>query len=233
MMPKMPHKKQAGFTLVELMIALVLGLIIIAAVLNIYVGSSRSSLYTQGLQTMQENGRYGVSVLRRGIQLAGYSPGDRDERVEAIDVDNSGENFITVRMRRDFDCNGLDTASAPNPGFAVNTYAFDSANGIITCQGDQANSVAMTIVEGVEEFRVLYGLDTDADDVPERFSRYDASMSSRDILAIRFALLVNSGREIRSDPMAEQHVVLDSVIPTNDRTARNVFGSTVILRNRF
>ncbi len=220
---------QAGFTLVELMIAMVLGLIIIAAVINMYVGSSRSSAYTQGLQTMQENGRYGVSVLRRGLQLAGYSPA---ERIDPVDVAASGEDFITVRMRRPYDCNGADTASSPDVGFAVNTYAFDAASSTITCKGDQAGAPAMPIVEGVEQFRVLYGLDTDDDDTPEQFMAFNSDMPPRQIVAVRFAMLVNSGREIRNENTREEHVVLDSVNPTNDRFARSVFGSTVLFRNR-
>jgi len=223
------NKKQQGFTIVELMIAMVLGLLVIAAILNIYLGSSRTSMYTQGLQTMQENGRYGVSVLRRGIQLAGYSP---EERIEAIAVADSGDDFITVRMRRDFDCNGLDTAASTTPGYAVNTYAFDAVENTITCESDQAASVPLPIIEGVDEFRVLYGLDTNDDNVPEQFSSHNAAITSEQIVAVRFAMLVNSGREIRSEATSEDHVVLDSVITTNDRIARNVFGSTVILRNR-
>lgn len=225
----MINKKQAGFTLVEMMIAMVLGLVIIAAVINMYVGSSRSSGYTQGLQTMQENGRYGVSVMRRGLQLAGYSP---EERIDPVEVTTSGEDFITVRMRRPYDCNGADTTSSPTAGFAVNTYAFDSTNNTITCKGNQATATAMPIVEGVDEFRVLYGLDTDDDNTPEQFMAYDASMPPRQIVSIRFALLVNSGKEIRNQNTQEEHVVLDTVVPTNDRFARNVFSSTVLFRNR-
>ena len=90
----------------------------------------------------------------------------------------------------------------------------------------------MPIVEGVEEFRVLYGLDTDGDNIPEQFASYDANMEGDEVAAVRFALLVHSGKEIRSEPVAEEYVVLDSVVPTSDRFVRSVFGSTVILRNR-
>ena len=65
--------QQAGLSLVELMISMVLGLIIVAAVFNIYTGNSRTARFTEGLQIMQENGRYGVSVLQRGLRLAGFS----------------------------------------------------------------------------------------------------------------------------------------------------------------
>ncbi len=222
-------RRQTGFTLIEMMIALILGLIVIAAVINMYIGSSRSSKFTQGLQTMQENGRYGVSVLQRGFRLAGYAP---DTRVDPVIIDKSSADSVTVVMRRGFDCNGNDTTAAPTPGFAENTYAWDATNNTITCEGNSAGAVAMPIVEGVDGFRVLYALDSDDDQIPETYVSYDASIPPRQIVGIRFAMLVNSGKPIRSRPSAEEHVVLDDVISKNDRYARHVFSSTVLLRNR-
>ena len=222
-------RKQAGFTLIELMIALVLGLIVIAAVINMYVGSSRSSTFTRGLQTMQENGRYGVSALQRGFRLAGFSP---DRVINPVDVAKSSSESITVVMQRSYDCNGNDTATSTEPGYAINTYALDTATNTITCQGSGVGSSPMPLVEGVDEFRVLYGLDTDDDRVPESYVAHFPGMPANQIVGIRFALLVNSGIPIRSRPSNEQHVVLDEVVPKDDRFARHVFSSTVMLRNR-
>lgn len=220
-------RKQAGFTLIELMIALVLGLIVIAAVVNMYIGSSRSSTFTRGLQTMQENGRYGVSVLQRGFRLAGFSP---DERIDPIDVANSGDEHITVVMQRTYDCNGNNTDTSTRPGYAINTYRLTGST--ITCEGSGANSSPMPLVEGVDMFRVLYGLDTDDDDVPESYVDYESSIPANQIVGIRFALLVNSGIEIRTRPSTENHVVLNGTFPVTDRKTRHVFSSTVMLRNR-
>lgn len=232
MRPSMSHPgaKQAGFTIIEMMIALILGLIVVSAVVNMYIGSTRSATYTRGLQTMQENGRYGVSVLQRGFRLAGYSPDD--VLIDPINIAESSGDSVTVVMRRSYDCNGNDTASAATPGFAENTYAFDSAQGIITCEGNTTAAVPMTIVEGVDGFRVLYGLDTDDDSVPERYVSYSSDIPVRQIVGLRFAMLVNSGIQIRNRVSNESFVVLDDVVPTDDRFARNVFSSTVLLRNR-
>ncbi len=221
---------QRGFTIIEMMIALILGLIVVSAVVNMYVGSTRSATFTRGLQTMQENGRYGVSVLQRGFRLAGYSP--EDSLVVPVNISNSSDDAVTVVMRRSFDCNGNNTASAPSPGFAENTYAFNATDGTITCEGNTTAAVPMTIVEGVDSFRVLYGLDTDDDSVPERFVEYSSDIPERQIVALRFGMLVNSGIAIRNRASNEQYVVFDTVIDKNDRFARHVFSSTVLLRNR-
>ncbi len=217
--------RQHGLSLVELMIGLVLGLIVISAVFNTYLGSTRSSRFSEGLQRMQENGRYGIAVLQQGIRLAGYST---TGGLDPFDIAASSENRIVVQMQREFDCNGRDTT--PNDGIAINTYAHDAANQLITCTGNIGNEV-MPIVEGVDQMRVLWGLDTDDDAVPDRFVTYNPSISNQDVLAMRIALLVNSGESIRTRSGEETHVVLDRVFTTNDRIARNVFSSTVLLRN--
>ena len=90
---RLPRKKQAGLTLIEMMISLVLGLIIVSAVVNVYMGSTRSSRFTSGLSSMQENGRYGVSALQRGIRMAGYSPG---RRIAPFDFDVPQQDGICL-----------------------------------------------------------------------------------------------------------------------------------------
>ena len=222
--------QQAGLSLVELMISMVLGLIIVAAVFNIYTGNSRTARFTEGLQIMQENGRYGVSVLQRGLRLAGFST---DGYIDALDISESGDSSIAVRSEQDYDCNGLLT-TATN-GIAVNVYRHDAVNQQLTCQGNQGGT-AMPIVEGVEAFRLLYGIDSDGDEntsAPQLYRSYDSSINPQEIVALRFALLVNSETPIRTRRSAESFVVLDQVVsPTPDRMAREVFSSTVMLRNR-
>jgi len=221
--------RQQGLSLIELMITMVLGLIIIAAVFNMYAGSSRSARYTEGLQVMQENGRYGVSVLQRGLRLAGFSTSDS---IDAFDIANSGVSTIAIRSEEQYDCNGLDTTGTG--GLAVNVYRLDGSTGELTCQGNQGGA-PMAVVEGVDQFRLLYGIDSDGDpdtDEPQNYVPYDATLNPADIVAMRFALLVNSGKPIRSRDVSKSYVLLDEEYDYEDRVAREVFTSTVKLRNR-
>ncbi len=225
----MDKRRQSGLSLIELMIGMVLGLIVIAAVINVYSGSSRSSKFTTGLQTMQENGRYGMSVLQRGFRLAGYSP---TSQIDTIDLAKSSDTTITVTTTSAYDCNGQSTATTG--GIAENTYALDGANQQLVCTGN-VSPVAMPVVEGVEGFRVLYGVDTDNDsetEEPQQYVPFGSVSDASEIAALRFALLVNSGTAIRSRVRNETHVLLDQEVSTNDRFAREVFMTTVKLRNR-
>lgn len=223
---QLPNKKQSGFSLVELMIALVLGLIVVSAVVNTYVGSTRSSRFSQGLQEMQENGRYGITTLQRGLRLAGFAP---DSDLEAFDIPNSSATQVVVRTTAAYDCNGALTTLSD--GIAVNTYSHDPAENTITCTGNAVGAAAMPIVEGVEAMRVLWGVSADDDGVPERYIPYSATIEPDQVVAMRVAILVSSGEPIRSRRGDETHVLLDQQIDTSDKIARNVFSSTVMLRN--
>ena len=65
-------KNQKGFSLIELMIALVIGLILIAGVLQVFVGSTVTYSMQSGLSKIQENGRFAMSFLSRDLRQAGY-----------------------------------------------------------------------------------------------------------------------------------------------------------------
>lgn len=67
-------KKQFGFTIVELMVALVLGLILLGGVLQIYLSTKRTHDITEGLSRLQESTRFSFDMMARDIRMAGYIP---------------------------------------------------------------------------------------------------------------------------------------------------------------
>lgn len=68
----MTSKRQSGFTLVELMIAMVLGLLVTAAVLAVFIQAKRSSIQNNGLARMQENARFAMQILSNDLKHADY-----------------------------------------------------------------------------------------------------------------------------------------------------------------
>lgn len=66
-------KKVAGFTLIEMMIALTVGLFILGAVSAVALNSAKSSRANDRTSEMQTNGRYALDMLRRDVQHAGQS----------------------------------------------------------------------------------------------------------------------------------------------------------------
>lgn len=68
------HRKtdQHGLSLVELMVAMVLGLVLIGGVVGIYLASRASGRTERGLSDVQETGRFAFAFMAPDIRLAGY-----------------------------------------------------------------------------------------------------------------------------------------------------------------
>ena len=64
----------AGFTLVELMVAMVIGLFLLAGVISIFVTSRESFRTNENLARIQENARFSFEILMREIREAGNVP---------------------------------------------------------------------------------------------------------------------------------------------------------------
>ena len=62
-----------GFTLVELMVAVTIGLIVLAAVAQVFATSRGTYLVTDGLARAQENGRFAMEFVSTDIRMAGYA----------------------------------------------------------------------------------------------------------------------------------------------------------------
>ncbi|WHP04878.1 PilW family protein [Acinetobacter corruptisaponis] len=63
-------KKQAGMTLIELMVTLVLGLIIIAAGFQLFVSGSINYNLQKTLSELQDNGNFGLNYITKDIRMA-------------------------------------------------------------------------------------------------------------------------------------------------------------------
>ena len=64
--------RQAGFSIVELMVAILIGLIILAGVVQVVITSKTTYLGQEEMSFIQENARYAMDVLSKDIQGAGY-----------------------------------------------------------------------------------------------------------------------------------------------------------------
>lgn len=69
-----PHRASSGFTIVELVIALFVSLVIMAAVLTIYIAQMRKYTGNDDIAGIQQNLRGALLVLPLEIRLAGCDP---------------------------------------------------------------------------------------------------------------------------------------------------------------
>ena len=67
---------QSGLTLIELMVAMTLGMGITLAAIALMVAAKSSYLHTAELTVVQDSGRYAIDVISRSVRQANYLPYD-------------------------------------------------------------------------------------------------------------------------------------------------------------
>lgn len=78
------RKKSQGLALIELMIAMVLGLVIIGAVTGVLLSNTQSFRTTKSLSQIQDSARLGFEVMARDIRQVGSIPCGNDVAVTNI-----------------------------------------------------------------------------------------------------------------------------------------------------
>lgn len=86
-------RKIRAFSLVELMIAIALGGLVIAAVGRIYLSNSQSNRIQMALARLQENSRFANYILGRQIRMSGYQG---CSNITKVDILNLTQNNVYI-----------------------------------------------------------------------------------------------------------------------------------------
>jgi type IV pilus assembly protein PilW len=96
MVALMKERKQSGFSLVELMVGMVLGLMLIAGAVSIYLASKRSYVEVEQVAALTESARFAEQLMGDSLRHAGFfgevtpSRIDRDSNLTAVAGDCAG-----------------------------------------------------------------------------------------------------------------------------------------------
>jgi type IV pilus assembly protein PilW len=173
---------QRGFTLLELMIAMTIGLFLAGALITVVQTNKKVFLNQNQLEQMQDGQRMSMTLMADIIQTAGYFPDPTKNKLSstltaigsfansqaitgifsaAAAGDSISVRYMTAPQDGILNCSGLSNTN-PLVGGAnilyVNTFAVVS--GQLQCT-DQ-NGLAYTLVSGVTNLTVLYGVKTAA-----------------------------------------------------------------------
>ena len=104
-------RRQRGLTMVELIIAMALGLVISASVLTAYVSASRNFAMDERYSRMQENARYALRVLSEDLQMVDFWG-------QLISTDTIATSLAVSAG----DCGAAVTLFSANNAFLYNNY---------------------------------------------------------------------------------------------------------------
>lgn len=298
---------QTGLTLIELMIAMALGLMISGAVGSVYVQGVRSHTQDERYTYMIENGRYALGRLKDDLQMTDFwgemldstgittalEPGEDCgiglfDGTSSVLFNNAHGTPTTLFDVSAGDCGGIlgavaagtsqlavkrvtgvgrttgqtdgivylrtngvagsfvnDAASTASPaGFSdwrylpVLYYIRNEGAGPRLCRssldglGLAALSVDECIADGIEQFHLQYGIDTDLDGIANRYLANPTLAQIADAVTVRIYVLA---RATQPDPFytnTKSYILGDVVIEAaNDNFYRRVFSTTILLRN--
>lgn len=251
--------RQRGLTLIEIMVALVISLFLLAGLLQLFVGTRQSARVQENLSRVQENGRYAIDFIGRIARLTGYRSRFTIERGQSF-----GTAFPAVQAiqgTNDSGLNNSDTITVAfegegagqgdirnclnvqiNDNFIARNVLSINNNGLqcqaqtLTAAGNIVGGSDQTqpIVENVENMQILYGQNTN-DDVFGVADRYiPANNVDRwdQVVSIRISLLLRTAENNLIDSPQPYAFNGATVTPSaGDRRLRRVFTTTINLRN--
>lgn len=221
-------RDQSGFTLVEILVGMVIGLVLIAGLATLLVGNRQTYRLQSNLSRLQESGTFAIELLARHLRMAGYrtdwqSP--MSNYLSGVEGTSGANDQITVRYESATDCLGNNVTGTPPIAINVFSIANSGTPAVpnLVCDGDGAGAATLQpLVEGVEDMQVLYGVDTDtiSDGIANQYAPANAVNMAR-VVSVRVQLRVHSPDDN----------LTDAVTAFGDRRIRRVFTKTVTLRN--
>jgi type IV pilus assembly protein PilW len=116
---KLKTKDENGFTLIELMVTLGIGMVVLAAVTTTFMSQTKAYNAQEQINEMEQNARGALDIITREVKMAGYNP--TGGTVTGVTYSTS-----QLQIQADLDANGsISTSSTANEQI---TYTYDSAN---------------------------------------------------------------------------------------------------------
>ena len=188
-------KRQQGFTLVELLAAMVITGVVVGGIYSAYYSQQKSYLAQEEIAAMQQNLRAAMHLIERDIRLAGYDP----KRSAGAGIKAAGAN--SIRFTSD-----------------IHDGADNNANGVIDEPGEEGNGDGDTADVG--ENITYLRLDPDGNGVFDLYRR-DAVAGTDQLLALNVDAVdfvyLNSTGNVTADLGAIRSVQITMVVRASRR----------------
>ena len=111
------NRNMRGLSLIELMIAMLIGLFLVLGLVQVFAASRTSYQLSEGLARVQENGRFAMDFLQRDVRMAGHFGCVNDQAHARLTPNGLGTTFAAAppsALRFDKSIEGYEaTGTAP------------------------------------------------------------------------------------------------------------------------
>jgi prepilin-type N-terminal cleavage/methylation domain-containing protein len=144
------HAGSRGFSLIEMLIAMTVGLVVLGAMYNVFTIQNKTFGNQEEIVAMQQSVRAGMDMMAREVGMAGYDPAlANSDTNSANDFSGVTVSASKLQIKADLDGNGaIDATSQENI-----VYAFNAANKRMT---RNIGAGAQPFVENVDAFTFEY-----------------------------------------------------------------------------
>jgi type IV pilus assembly protein PilW len=250
---KQSGSKQNGMSLIEVMVAMTIGLIILIALGYFFLGSININRTTDDISRMQESGRNALEIMGRSIRQAGYrrdvkqgfggdvkgTPNYEAQMITGVDGAGNAPDSITVKYDAqpggDVDCTGADVAAGTELKPNMVTATFAITDGALTCNNGTST---VTVVDNIENMQISYVIDTSKvkfkkNDSADKVTTKPTKDEFRQVGAVQVTLLTR-GPTPNVAVNNSQTLTYNSTAPTiyADGFLRQVYSATYNVRNQ-
>lgn len=240
------YHKQA-FSLIEIMIASLLGIILIAGLMQIFLSIKKTYQLQQALAIIQENGRYVTYLLNQNIRMAGFDQcEDTEANAKEIIYGYSGNHLPTALKNSHViptsDVVAIKRCASNNGKEKMATILFYVAGNLRKNETGQATSglyekilfnnnenKTQELVSGLEDMRISFGISNDDRDVVA-YKRIGQMQKDdwQKIKSLEIALLLNSINNVLSN--AQIYNFDQQKIIANDKMLHKEWDTYITLR---
>lgn len=224
------QQRQCGLSLVEMLVALVISLFLIAGVIQLFIGSKQTYRFHDALSRVQENGRFALEAMARDIRMAGYQPVGGTATITAIKDPRTNLSTGTDQVIVAWSDNGVNTVTR--------TYSLATgASGKSALFLQRETGTPQELVEGVEQMQIRYGVDTttpNPDHVPDSYVAASGVGDWSQVVSVRIHLLLASVEEniVTTNQTVTFPPGSGTSVTVSNRRLPQIFSTTVGLRNR-
>lgn len=226
--PSWHRSSQAGFTIVELMVSVVIAFILIIALMQVLLGTMQTDRSSSDISRMQESGRNALDAMGRAIRQAG-ARANADLPFSGTPLaGTSGPDTITVEYEAQTggepDCTGAPVAAGALVHFA---FAVDTTVNppTLTCNGS-------VLVGNVEDLKVSYGIDAARDGIIDSYITTPTAAEFAQVAAVRVSMLVRGASAGSAANRTQTYTFNGASVTKTDGFLRQVFNTTVTVRNQ-
>jgi type IV pilus assembly protein PilW len=203
---------QGGYSLIELSVAILVSLFLLAGVLTVVQNNGRAFRNQSQLAQMQDGARLALTMIADIIQIAGYFPNPTANTAVSMlpatgpfaagqpitgtySVSAPGDTvavrFATASGDGILNCSGSPNATGANKVY-VNTFSVVAGQLVCTLNGTQ-----YALVAGVQNLNVLYGVKTNFavdDNTADTYQRANQMTAANwsNVISVKFTLTLNN-----------------------------------------